>query len=104
MRTTPPEATTSIRIAEEDTERLRSLAGQNDAHRIAVALDALDERYAAELGEVDGYDHIPLNDNEKSKLEEFPGDTWAERFHSFIYTIEQTQDVDLKRTGNVVVR
>ena len=84
-----PESDTSMRIYDADIEKIRQLVGQSDAHRIHIAVNKLETRISGNPLE-DTKSIIPMNSGDKQVITEFPGQTQADQFHSFVYTIWRT--------------
>ena len=84
-----PETDTSMRLYDQDIQKIRQLVGQSDAHRIHIAVSKLETRIEGTPVD-DTKSIIPMNSADKRVITEFPGETQADQFHSFVYTIWRT--------------
>lgn len=84
-----PETDTSMRIYEEDINRIRNLVGQSDTQRIHIAVESLETRLEADPIN-DEKKIIPMNSEDKQFICQYPGESQSDKFHSFVYSLWQS--------------
>lgn len=93
----------SIRVLEEDLERLRGVVGNSDAHRIRVICERMDPDDFGSYEKVGvSDDNVRMNQKEKDFIEELPGHRHVQQFHNFVRHVEECNSVDLRDSNNIV--
>ena len=103
MNLEAPEYNTSIQVAVEDVDKLRSLVGKNDAHRIRIALQGIQNYHEESLESDIDKKTIQLNKDDKEIINEIPGQYFVGKFHNFIVSIENENDIKLLDENNVMI-